>query len=119
MTLGEKIISVVTPIVPVCVPDIYETDAGEETAQQYCTFNFDELPAGFGDDRAHTVRALVQVHFFAPRRVATLKTRHALRDALAAVAEFSEAEITNASDSEGQHYVLEFEAIGRWEDEHG
>lgn len=118
MTLAQKIIETVSPIVPVCAPDIYETDAGEPVARYYCTFNFNEIPQGFGDDRAHTSRALVQVHYFAPKRVATLQTRHALRDALAAVEEFTAPSIDNASDAEGQHYVLEFDALGRWEDDH-
>lgn len=29
MTLNERIIAVVTPIVPVCVPDLLVTEAGE------------------------------------------------------------------------------------------
>lgn len=115
MTLNEAIITAVSPIIPVCVPDFYETGAGESAAQHYCTFNYDEQPAGFGDDRARTTRTLVQVHYFAPRRVATLKTRQRLRDALAAVAAFTTPGIENASDIEGQHYVLEFEAVGKWD----
>lgn len=117
MTLNEKIVAVVTPIVPVCVPDLYETQAGEGAAKEYCTFNYNEIPAGYGDDRAHSRRTLAQLHYFTPRRVATLKTRRALQVALAAVEEFTEPTIENASDADGQHYVLEFEAVGRWEDE--
>lgn len=117
MTLNERIIAAVSPIVPVCVPDLYETEAGEEAAGRWCTFNYDELPMGFGDDAAHTSRALVQVHYFAPRKAATLAIRRALCDALAAVEEFTAPSIENATDEDGQHYVLEFEAVGRWEDE--
>lgn len=117
MTLNERIIAVVTPIVPVCVPDLLVTEAGETPPERYCTFNFSELPAGLGDNKAALTRALVQLHYFAPRRSSTLSVRHALRDAIAAVDEFTAPNIENASDATGQHYVLEFDAVGRWEAE--
>ena len=115
MTLNERIIAVVTPIVPVCVPDLLVTEAGETPPERYCTFNYSELPDGLGDNCAALTRALVQVHYFAPLRESTIKTRHALRDAIAAVDNFTLPSIENATDETGQHYVLEFDAVGRWE----
>lgn len=115
MTLNERIIAVVTPIVPVCVPDLLVTEAGETPPERYCTFNYTELPDGLGDNCAALTRALVQVHYFAPLRESTIKTRHALRDAIAAVDDFTLPSIENATDETGQHYVLEFDAVGRWE----
>ena len=117
MTLNERIIAVVTPIVPVCVPDLLVTEAGETPPERYCTFNYTELPDGLGDNCAALTRALVQVHYFAPLRESTIKTRHALRDAIAAVDNFTLPSIENATDETGQHYVLEFDALGRWEAE--
>ena len=114
MTLNERIIAVVTPIVPVCVPDLLVTEAGETPPERYCTFNYTELPDGLGDNCAALTRALVQVHYFAPLRESTIKTRHALRDAIAAVDNFTLPSIENATDKTGQHYVLEFDAVGRW-----
>ena len=114
MTLNERIIAVVTPIVPVCVPDLLVTKAGETPPERYCTFNYTELPDGLGDNCAALTRALVQVHYFAPLRESTIKTRHALRDAIAAVDDFTLPSIENATDETGQHYVLEFDAVGRW-----
>ena len=114
MTLNERIIAVVTPIVPVCVPDLLVTKAGETPPERYCTFNYTELPDGLGDNCAALTRALVQVHYFAPLRESTIKTRHALRDAIAAVDDFTLPSIENATDKTGQHYVLEFDAVGRW-----
>lgn len=114
MTLNERIIAVVTPIVPVCVPDLLVTEAGETPPERYCTFNYTELPDGLGDNCAALTRALVQVHYFAPLRESTIKTRHALRDAIAAVDDFTLPSIENATDETGQHYVLEFDAVGRW-----
>lgn len=115
MTLNERIIAVVTPIVPVCVPDLLVTKAGETPPERYCTFNYTELPDGLGDNCAALTRALVQVHYFAPLRESTIKTRHALRDAIAAVDDFTLPSIENATDETGQHYVLEFDVVGRWE----
>ena len=37
MTLNEKIIAVVSPVVPVCVPDLLVTEAGETPPKRYCT----------------------------------------------------------------------------------
>lgn len=117
MSINETIIKAVTPIVPVCVPDVYRPDAGETPAEVYCTFNYTELAEGIGDNAAHLTRALVQVHYYAPLKKSTIKTRHALRDAIAAVDNFTLPSIENATDETGQHYVLEFDAVGRWEAE--
>lgn len=117
MTLNEKIIAVVSPIVPVCVPDLLVTEAGETPPKRYCTFNYSELAEGIGDNAAHLTRALVQVHYFAPLKASTLAVRNALRDAIAAVDDFTLPSIENATDETGQHYVLEFDAVGRWEAE--
>lgn len=112
MTLDELIIKTISPIVRPVVPDIYTGESGS-----YCTFNYTELPDGLGDNCAALTRALVQVHYFAPLRESTVKTRHALRDAITAVDEFTLPSIENATDETGQHYVLEFDTVGRWEAE--
>ena len=117
MTLNEKIIAVVSPVVPVCVPDLLVTKPEETPPERYCTFNYSELPEGIGDNAAHLARAVVQVHYFAPLKASTLAVRHALRDAIAAVDNFTLPSIENATDATGQHYVLEFDAVGRWEEE--
>ena len=114
MTLNERIIAVVTPIVPVCVPDLLVTEAGETPPEEYCTFNFPLEPEALADDTAQLQRALVQLHYFAPLKASTLAVRHALRDAIAAVDNFTLPSIENATDETGQHYVFEFDAVGRW-----
>lgn len=114
MTLNERIIAVVTPIVPVCVPDLLVTEAGETPPEEYCTFNFPLEPEALADDTAQLLRALVQVHYFAPLKANTVATRRKLWQALAAVDAFTAPDITNATDQTGQHYVFEFEAVGRW-----
>ena len=114
MTLNERIIAVVTPIVPVCVPDLLVTEAGETPPEEYCTFNFPLEPEAIADDAAQLQRALVQLHYLAPLKANTVATRRKLWQALASVDEFTSPDITNASDQTGQHYVFEFEAVGRW-----
>lgn len=110
MTLDDLIIKTVSPVVKPVVPNLY---TGESV--RYCTFNYTELPEGIGDNAAHLTRALVQVHYFAPLRESTIKKRHAMRDAIAAVDNFTLPSIENATDETGQHYVLEFDAVGSWE----
>lgn len=84
MTVEEKILDAVTPLVPECEENLYGGDA-----EEYCTYNFNEIPDGFGDNRAHAVRHLCQVHWFLlnphgqPRRPQPRKKE--LRQALAAV----------------------------------
>lgn len=112
MTLDDIIIKTVSPVVKPVVANLY---TGESV--RYCTFNYTELAEGIGDNAAHLTRALVQVHYFAPLRESTIKTRHALRDAIAAVDDFTLPSIENATDETGQHYVLEFDAVGSWEAE--
>ena len=114
MTLNERIIAVVTPIVPVCVPDLLVTKAGETPPEEYCTFHFTLEPEALADDTAQLQRALVQLHYLAPLKANTVPTRRALWAALAAAEEFSPAMIENATDQTGQHYVYEFEAVGQW-----
>lgn len=106
MLLDDKIRAAVEPLVPVCVPDFYTGDAKE-----YCTYNYNEIPAGFGDNLPHAVRYLVQVHWFLPLKKRPHPTKKALRRALAAVRGFGAPEIVNANDELGQHYVYEFQAV--------
>lgn len=110
MTLNDIIIKTVSPVIKPVVPNLY---TGESV--RYCTFNYSEMPEGIGDNAAHLTRAVVQVHYFAPLRESTIKTRHALRDVIAAVDNFTLPSIENATDETGQHYVLEFDAVGSWE----
>lgn len=106
MTVEEKILAAVTPLVPECAENLYGGDEPE-----YCTFKFNEIPAGYGDNTAHAVRYLCQVHWFLPLRQQPGPKKKALRRALAAQRGFTVPEIVNASDEIGQHYVYEFQAV--------
>lgn len=117
MTLSSLIRKTVLPIVEVCVPDEYKTEAGVDPAKVYCTFNFFELPEGIGDDCAFFTRAAVQLHLFTPLKTPTTALRRRLWAALAAVEDFSLPTVENASDDIGQHYVFEFDAVGDFAEE--
>lgn len=106
MTLEEKIRAAVTPLVPECVENLYGGDA-----EEYCTYSFNEIPAGFGDNRARAVRYLCQVHWFLPANRRPRPKKKQLRQALAAVRGFTTPETVNATDETGQHYVYEFQAV--------
>ena len=103
-----------TPVVAVCVPGIYRPNAGETAATVYCTFNYSEIPDSFGDNGPGAMRYLCQVHFYAPWNVSdgesnnTLATRKALRRSIFA-AGFTYPSVEDASDSDYQHFVFEFE----------
>ena len=88
-TLDDLILDAVTPVVKPCVQDLYTGEAVE-----YCTFNYNELAAAFGDNRAHAMRALVQVHYLAPLKANTVATRRALWQALATVNAFLKSRLT-------------------------
>ena len=112
MTINERIREAVLPVVPVCVPDLYDG-----TAREYCTFNYSELPAIHGDDRPQAIRYLVQLHYFLPVSRSPLKKKRDLCCALLQ-ADFTYPTVENASDGDYQHYVIECEALERleWDD---
>lgn len=108
--INERIKEAVTPIVPECAADFYEGDAAE-----YCTFNYEEIPEGHGDNQPHAIRYLIQLHYYLPLRPvkkSPMRTKRELARAILA-AGFTYPEITNASDGKDQHYVFEFEGLER------
>lgn len=107
MSVNERIIAAATTVVDVCVPGAYVPEEGAET-QIYCTFNVTQTPAAFGDDEPEAMLDLCQLHLWAPRGVNTVNLRKELRHAVAR-AGFTHPSVADASDLDGQHYVLEFE----------
>lgn len=110
MDINEAIIRAVTPIVAVCVPDVYRPDAGEPEAETYCVFNYTEEVTLPGDDEPGAIRYLGQLHLYLPQGLSPIglkrKLRRAMLDLECAVGDF-----LNLTDLEGQHYVLEFEYV--------
>lgn len=110
MSINETIIKAVTPIVPVCVPDVYRPDAGETPAEVYCVFNYTESPDVFGDDEPQAIHYLIQLHLYLPLGQTPLRLKRQLRRAILD-AGLAVGDYTNASDLESQHYVLECQAL--------
>ena len=113
MTLNERIIAVVTPIVPVCVPDLLVTEAGETPPEEYCTFDYTQTAGLAGDDGTDVGLARVQLHYLAP----TVAKRRALTAAIEETDEFSLPTVSPTTDELGQHYVFEFDALTEAEDD--
>lgn len=103
MTVAERIMAAVTPVVPECEPDVYYGDAAE-----YCTFNADETHTLYADDKPQVIVHLVQVHWFLPLGVNPETKKRQIARSLTDLG-FSSPDITNASDKDGQHYVFECE----------
>lgn len=103
--LDDKIRAAVEPLVAVCVPDQYTGDA-----EEYCTYNYNEIPTAFGDGQPHAVLYLVQVHWFLPLKRRPQPKKKALFRALGGIHPATWPEVTNASDDLGQHYVYELVA---------
>ena len=117
MTLNERIIAVVTPIVPVCVPDLLVTEAGETPPEEYCTFDYTQTAGLAGDDGTDVGLARVQLHYLAPLKASTVAKRRALTAAIEETDEFSLPTVSPATDELGQHYVFEFDALTEAEDD--
>lgn len=115
MSINEKIIAAVSPVVLTCVPEPYDPDSGE-AASEYCTFSYSEEPDGFGDDAPEVIRYLIRVVYHAPLHRSsgetnnTLATRKALRQAIFA-AGFTYPSVENLTDDVGQRFAFEFEGF--------
>ena len=50
MTINERIIQAVTPVVSVCVPDLYDPNQ-ENAADEFCVFSYTATPNFFADNK--------------------------------------------------------------------
>lgn len=108
MSINETIIQAVTPIVPVCVPDVYRPDAGETPAEVYCTFSYTEKPDLFSDNLPLAIVYQAQLHLYLPLGKNPIALKRGIRGALLA-AGCAVSSFDNYTDLDGQHYVLDFE----------
>lgn len=102
MSIEERLISAFNGLVPAAS----QTYKGDE--DEYITINYTAIPDDYGDDDADVVRVLVQVHYFAPHELNTVKMRREITRRIVA-AGFTRPSITPASDGTSQHYVYECE----------
>lgn len=108
MSINETIIQAVTPIVPVCVPDVYKPDAGETPAEVYCTFTYAEKADRFADNFPLAIVYQAQLHLYLPLGKNPVTIKHSIRGALLATG-CAVSTFENYTDLDGQHYVLDFE----------
>lgn len=110
--MDDIIKAAVTPIIPICVPHVYGG-----AAEEYCVYNYTEIPDSFGDNNPEAIRYSVQVHWLFPWRPgisadpAVVEKKQKLRRALAA-AGMTWPTITPAGDREWEHLVFECEYAG-------
>lgn len=103
MSIDAKIRTALTPVVSVVKPNVH---TGSDT--EYIVFNYTELPTLHADNVPHAIRYLVQVHWYLPTNVNPNTKKKQIKQALLN-ADFTYPSVTNASDSEGQHFVFEME----------
>ena len=104
MSINSTIRAAVTPIVAVCVPDVYTG-----TATEYCTFNYSELPEVFADGKPDVIRYLVQLHWMFPKSTSPFSKKKQIKNALHN-AGLTYPSVADASDSDGGHLIFECEA---------
>ena len=106
MNLDEELRRALTPIVSACLPVDYD---GEEP--EYIAYTYDERGGAFGDDRSEALIHELRLHWYLPAGENPNAKKRLLRNALETLG-FTSPVITNASDSEGQHFVFECEREG-------
>lgn len=103
MTVNERLIAAVTPLVPVCEPDSYSG-----TDPEYCVFRYDESPEVFSDGYPGVIVLPIIMDWYLPSGINPIRKKRQLCQAIAD-AGFTYPYVTNASDGGYQHYVFEFE----------
>lgn len=103
MNINEMIITALSPVEWLVAPDVKE-----DKAKKYFTFNYTSIPILFGDDAPGMERYLVQVHLFCPDNFDSVQIRRRAKKLLFAYG-FTYPAVFDASDEDGQHWVLECE----------
>lgn len=101
MSVDDALAFAIEPIVPEVAPDVYEGQATE-----FCTYNYSAFPGLYADGKPGIIVYLVQVHYCAPIGQACRRKLVNLKNALFHAGCTYPTE-ENASDKDGQHYVLE------------
>lgn len=111
MTINERIISAVTPVVSVCVPDFYDPDA-DGAEDEFCVFSYAEVPDFYCDNHPLLMRYEISVTLVLPIKRPSLAKKNALSQAFAA-AGFEVQDVSNTSTTEFQMYefTLEFTEV--------
>lgn len=104
--VDEAAMAAIAPLFPdACAPNEYKGNAVE-----YVVWNAYVIPQAYGERLPAAARYPTQVHYYLPSGVDPRPGRLALQRALFEQG-FTWPSITNASDNEGQHYVLECDYV--------
>ena len=103
MSINSVIIAALSPVTPEIEPDVYTG-----TATTYITFNYFTTGDDFADDATWHERFFVQVHFVCPLNYDSVSRRAEIKQKLFA-AGFTWPSVTDATDSDGQHWIFECE----------
>ena len=101
--MTELLQTALETVLPGAVYPILYTGTG---AVKYIVWNYSVIPAVFADSAPHAARYLVQIHLYWPHRENPTDTLRQI-DWAVFNAGFTWPSMTDASDSEGQHWVLE------------
>lgn len=103
MSVDSSIQAALTPLGLPVSPNIYTG-----TELEYIVTNYSTIPEVYAERAPRAARYLVQVHYYLPHRQNPNLT---IRQISRALWEHGSTwpGVTNASDSDGQHYVLECE----------
>jgi len=102
--MSEKLQTALNSVLPDAVYPIVNTGGGTE----YFVWNYSVIPTLWAESRPNAARYLVQAHYYCPHRKNPQATILAAERALVD-AGFTWPSLTDASDEDGQHWVLECE----------
>ena len=102
MTINERIIQAVTPVVPVCVPDFYDPNQND-AAEEFCVFSYSEEADFFADNRPLILRYEIVLQWAMPLKKNALTSKENLQKALLD-AGFTIIDVVNVSDDVFQAY---------------
>ncbi len=109
MSINSIIINTLSPVSLPVEPDEY-TGAGDE----YITFNYNSQGDDFADDIPQHERYSMQVHYVCPSGKNSISIREQIKQLLFG-AGFTWPTVTDATDSDGQHWIFECEYLmGVW-----
>lgn len=110
MSINERIITAVQDLSILCCPWEEYEGSNDEKLSSYLVFNYTVVPFCDSDDEPIYEKYLIQLHYFGTASENTVSLRKKIKRAIHA-AGFPWPSEENASDSDGQHYVFEFEAL--------
>ena len=114
MTINERIIQAVTPVVSVCVPDLYDPNQ-ENAADEFCVFSYTETPDFFADNTPQICRYTISLVWAMPIKRQSMRKKKDLTAALLS-AGFDVLGVYNVSDEDFQQYEFELEYTDFLED---